>query len=289
MAVGPYSSNKVASKSKSSLVAIQHRRLCGAQSKMVLISMLSKAASEAQVRGKECPHHRALGGSIGSDGENLIAIQGWLYGGMASGLWRCRWRRGARYLCCHGSRGAVRRRACDDAGARQDGAGVLPSRPAGQAARGIANGAILTLTHVGLALVLVLAGFAVISRAFAQGGRTPQFEVASGAMVALIGAFLLWRSTRHDHHTHERDGRTLAFVTGMIPCPLTTFIMSYALARGLFAAGLAVTAAMALGMIATIRGIALAAAFARDRFRGCSPEPRAGGTAWEQRCRWAAQ
>ena len=57
-------------------------------------------------------------------------------------------------------------------------------------------------------------------------------------------------------------------MTGMIPCPLTTFIMSYALARGLLGAGLAVTAAMALGMIATIGGIALAAAFARDRFMG---------------------
>jgi hypothetical protein len=30
------------------------------------------------------------------------------------------------------------------------------------------------LTHVGLAVLLVLAGFAVISRAFALGGRTPQ-------------------------------------------------------------------------------------------------------------------
>jgi nickel/cobalt transporter (NicO) family protein len=48
----------------------------------------------------------------------------------------------------------------------------------------------------------------------------------------------------------------------------TTFIMSYALARGMLAAGLAVTAAMTMGMIATIGGIALAAAFARDRFMG---------------------
>src|SRR5688572_8462614 len=37
-----------------------------------------------------------------------------------------------------------------------------------------ANGAILALTHVGLAVVLVLAGFAVISKAFAYGDRTPQ-------------------------------------------------------------------------------------------------------------------
>jgi hypothetical protein len=42
---------------------------------------------------------------------------------------------------------------------------------------GVANGVILALTHVGLALVLVLAGFAVISRAFAYGGRTPQVGV----------------------------------------------------------------------------------------------------------------
>ena len=47
---------------------------------------------------------------------------------------------------------------------------------------------------------------------------------------------------------------------------LTTFVMSYALARGMIGAGLTVTAAMALGMIATIGGIALAATFARDRF-----------------------
>ena len=142
---------------------------------------------------------------------------------------------------------------------------VLVSYHLGQPARpaeGFANGAILALTHVGLALVLVLAGFAVISKAFAYGGRTPQFEIASGALVALIGAYLLWRTTRHDH-TSPRDGKTLAFVTGLIPCPLTTFIMTYALARGMLGAGLAVTAAMTLGMIATIAGVALLATVAR--------------------------
>jgi nickel/cobalt exporter len=199
---------------------------------------------------------------------SLIAIQGWLYSGMASGLGDI-------------ANGDIRAVFAAMAAAVLFGAlhammpghgkSVLVSYHLGQPGKlreGIANGTILTLTHVGLALLLVLAGFAVISRAFAQGGRTPQFEIASGAMVALVGAFLLWRSTREGQHMHERDGRTLAFVTGMIPCPLTTFIMSYALARGLLAAGLAVTAAMALGMIVTIGGIALAAAFARDRFMG---------------------
>jgi nickel/cobalt exporter len=199
---------------------------------------------------------------------SLIAIQSWLYSGMANGLGDV-------------SSGDTRAIVAAMAAAVLFGAvhalmpghgkTVLISYHLGQPGRlreGITNGAILTLTHVGLAVVLVLAGFAVISRAFTEGGRTPQFEVASGALVALIGAFLLWRTTRNEDQMHKRDGRTLAFVTGIIPCPLTTFILSYALARGILASGLAVTAAMALGMIVTIGGIALAAAFARDRFIG---------------------
>jgi ABC-type nickel/cobalt efflux system permease component RcnA len=131
-----------------------------------------------------------------------------------------------------------------------------------------ANGVIVALTHVGLAIVLVFAGFAVISRAFASGGRTPEFELASGVLVTLIGSLLLWRTTAIDHRRCPREGRALAFVTGLIPCPLTTFIMSFALARGVAAAGLAVTAAMAIGMIATIGGFALAATFLRGRLLG---------------------
>jgi nickel/cobalt exporter len=49
---------------------------------------------------------------------------------------------------------------------------VLVSFHLGQKARpfeGFVNGAIVAITHVGLAVVLVLAGFAVISRAFAYG------------------------------------------------------------------------------------------------------------------------
>ena len=101
-------------------------------------------------------------------------------------------------------------------------------------------------------------------------------------LIAVIGGFLLWRSLIRDHHADSKDGKALAFVTGMIPCPLTTFIMSYALARGMLGAGLAVTAAMTVGMIATIGGIALAAAFARNRFLENSTAPKYGGTVRER-------
>jgi ABC-type nickel/cobalt efflux system permease component RcnA len=57
----------------------------------------------------------------------------------------------------------------------------------------------------------------------------------------------------------------LAFVTGLVPCPLTTFIMTYALVRGVLVLGLIVTAAMAVGMVATIGGFALVAILTRER------------------------
>jgi ABC-type nickel/cobalt efflux system permease component RcnA len=198
----------------------------------------------------------------------LVDLQHWLYGGVATGLADVSGgdlRAILTAMAAAGLFGAVH--------ALMPGHGktVLVSYHLGQPAKlteSVANGAILALTHVGLALILVLTGFVVISRAFAYGGRTPQFELASGVLIAVIGGFLLWRSLNGNDHTQPKDGTALAFVTGMIPCPLTTFIMSYALARGMLAAGLAVTAAMTLGMIATIGGIALAAAFARNRLMG---------------------
>ena len=197
----------------------------------------------------------------------IAAIQRWLYGGMADGLGQVAGGAPSAVFLAMAAAivfGAVH--------ALMPGHGktVLISYHLGQEGKllqSIANGSILAITHVGLAMVLVLAGFAVISKAFAYGGRTPQFEIASGLFVALIGAALLWRSLRHDHTHRPRDGgRSLAFVTGLIPCPLTTFIMSYALARGLLGAGLAVTAAMTLGMISTISGVAFIAALTRNRF-----------------------
>ena len=128
-----------------------------------------------------------------------------------------------------------------------------------------ANGTILALTHVGLAVALVLAGYAVISKAFAYGGRTPQFEAASGSLIILIGAYLLWAALNH-RNSERADGRALAVATGMIPCPLTTFVLTYAMAKGVLAPGLLVTAAMAFGMVITIGGVALIAALARERF-----------------------
>lgn len=127
----------------------------------------------------------------------------------------------------------------------------------------VGTSAILVLTHVGSAVVLVLAGFIVIRRTIGGAGRAPAFEIASAVLIIAIGFWLLFRALRpHDHAA--TDGRVLALVTGLVPCPLTTFVMVYASTQGIIAAGLLVTAGMALGMTLTIALFALGAVLLRD-------------------------
>lgn len=56
--------------------------------------------------------------------------------------------------------------------------------------------------------------------------------------------------------------------SGLVPCPLTTFIMVYASARGIVWAGLVITAAMAAGVILTILLFVLGAILLRAQALG---------------------
>jgi nickel/cobalt transporter (NicO) family protein len=133
---------------------------------------------------------------------------------------------------------------------------------------GAVTSAILILTHVGSAIVLVLAGFAVLRHTLAGVGRAPAFEAASAILVIVIGVWLLVRALRHSHAHTEAGSRALAFATGLVPCPLTTFIMVYASTRGIVGAGLLLTGAMALGMIATILLFVICTIVLRERALG---------------------
>jgi len=132
-------------------------------------------------------------------------------------------------------------------------------------AEGIATGFLLASTHVGIAIVFVLAGVAVISRSLAVAGRAPAFQIFSGALIASLGAYLLLRAVWPPPHRHARDGRILAIATGLVPCPLTTFILTYALARGKLAVGLAAVGGMLAGVIVTICSFAVGAIVMRQK------------------------
>ena len=58
----------------------------------------------------------------------------------------------------------------------------------------------------------------------------------------------------------------LAVATGLIPCPLTTFILTYALAKQKLAVGLAAVGGMLAGVIVTLVSFSVAAVVARGSF-----------------------
>jgi ABC-type nickel/cobalt efflux system permease component RcnA len=194
----------------------------------------------------------------------LIELQHWLYGSMATGLRSAEQSSALPALLASAVMfGALH------ALMPGHGKSVLVSYHLGRAGRlsdGLLTGIILALTHIGSAVIFIMAGVAVISRSIAAAGRAPAFETASAVLIIGIGGFLLWRSVQPHKHINVGDGKVLAFVTGLVPCPLTTFILTYAIAQHELAAGLAAVGAMAVGVIATLVGFAVAAVYARSRF-----------------------
>ena len=194
----------------------------------------------------------------------LIAAQRWLYGGMAESMRSASDVHGLPTLIAiafvFGTMHALM---------PGHGKSVLVSFHLGRRSRvveGIATGVLLASTHVGIAIVFVLTGVAVISRSLAAAGRAPAFQALSGALIATLGAYLLLRTLWPSPHRHVRDGRMLAIATGLVPCPLTTFILTYALARGKLAMGVAAVGGMLAGVIFTICSFAVAAIVMRQKF-----------------------
>jgi nickel/cobalt transporter (NicO) family protein len=199
----------------------------------------------------------------GSKMDSIIAMQRWLYGGMAESMRSTTTLDGLPALVALAFLFGVVHALMPG-----HGKSVLVSYHLGRPGRwgeGIVTGSLLALTHVGSAVMLVLAGIMVISRSVAAGGRAPSFEVASGVLIALIGAWLLLRSTRMQEHEPAWGGKALAVATGLVPCPLTTFILTFALAKGILAVGLIAVAAMLAGVVTTLVTLAVTAVIARDR------------------------
>ena len=103
------------------------------------------------------------------------------------------------------------------------------------------------------------------------GGRAPAFEKASAILIFGTGIFLLWRSLRPHQHEYAGDGRMLAFVTGLVPCPLTTFILTYALAKNQLAVGFAAAgASQVMNVMARTEGLRLRVGQAAELAGACA-------------------
>jgi nickel/cobalt exporter len=130
--------------------------------------------------------------------------------------------------------------------------------------RGLAVAGALAVTHVGSAVILALLAAPLIVRTLGSGvGRAPALELLSWGLLTAIGLWLLLRALHRRPHVHH-EGLMVGVVAGLIPCPLTLFVMLYALAHAVPVAGLTFAGAMLIGIAVTLSGVALTAVLARE-------------------------
>lgn len=179
--------------------------------------------------------------------------------------------------------------------------GYFLSREA-RIARGLAMGAQIAVLHVISAVVVVGLADLLLRRSFGGApAEIPAVRIASYALIVAIGLAMLTRAGRrllgfsaghahakagaseHGHHQHHHapgcgcvaharpaEGGLLALAVGLVPCTGSLLILLWALANDMLAAGLALVAAIALGMAITMGGLGLVSVWARgfvlDRF-----------------------
>ncbi len=137
---------------------------------------------------------------------------------------------------------------------------------------GIVTSLKIAATHIGTAIILFLAADVAQTVFFGRAaGPALVLQAISYLAIAVIGAFLTYQGWS-DHYRsvaqafpQTRHGTgALPVVVGMLPCPLTLLILSYAVANATIAAGLVLISIMGLGIATTISLVALLGIFARQ-------------------------
>jgi ABC-type nickel/cobalt efflux system permease component RcnA len=117
---------------------------------------------------------------------------------------------------------------------------------------------VLAATHIGMSVLVVLAALPVVTLARGEAGRAPLLEDISRLLLGLCGLWLIWQGLRPAAHRH--DGPWFGVAAGLIPCPLTLFVMTYAAAKGVILAGLGFAAMTLVGVALVLGVVALTAA-----------------------------
>jgi nickel/cobalt transporter (NicO) family protein len=133
----------------------------------------------------------------------------------------------------------------------------------------------IAATHIATAIALFAVADVTQTVFFGRAaGSALALQALSYLAIVIIGAVLLYRSLGHPaaHEPPERSA-ALPFAVGLLPCPLTLLILSYALANASLAAGLVLVAIMGLGITVTISAVALLGMAARrSALLAISPE-----------------
>jgi nickel/cobalt exporter len=131
-------------------------------------------------------------------------------------------------------------------------------------ARGLMVSLTLSFTHVTIAVLIAVFSLPLVSIALGSVGRAPLLEDISRGLLGLIGLWMLWRALSHGHH-HKHEGEAVGVMAGLIPCPLTLFVMTFAIARGVPAAGILFAGTMMIGVALTLSVVAILSILLRER------------------------
>lgn len=133
-------------------------------------------------------------------------------------------------------------------------------------ARGLMVSIALSVTHVTMSVLIVLLSLPLIERTIGSVGNAPLLEDISRGAIGLIGLWMLWQAARRSGQAHDiEQGTAFGFLAGLIPCPLTLAVMTFAVARGVTAAGLAFAVVMMMGVALTLSGVAVASILFRRK------------------------
>lgn len=139
----------------------------------------------------------------------------------------------------------------------------------------VAVSLLLSAVHVGMSVLIALLSLPLLSVALGSVGRAPMLENLSRGLLGVIGLWMLWQAVRGTGHTHAGQATAAGFAGGLIPCPLTLFVMTFAISRGVPQAGVAFAAVMMIGVALVLASVALAAVLFRQQLlRLLSSRPR---------------
>jgi nickel/cobalt exporter len=135
--------------------------------------------------------------------------------------------------------------------------------------KGLLVSLALSFTHVTMSVVIALFSLPLVSIMFGGtgAGSSPILESVSRGLLGVIGIWMLWSALfREPHSQHDRQqGIIVGLSAGLIPCPLTLFVMTFAISRGVPEAGIMFAVVMMIGVALTLSGVALAAVFFRQQ------------------------
>jgi nickel/cobalt exporter len=133
--------------------------------------------------------------------------------------------------------------------------------------RGLLVSLALSFTHVTMAVLIAWFSLPLVSRMLGSAGDAPALENVSRGLLGVFGLWMLWSAFFRPPHVHgEKEGLAVGMMAGLIPCPLTLFVMTFSMSRGVPVAGLLFAVVMMLGVMITLSLTALASVLFRQRW-----------------------